>query len=148
MKDDWQPIITTDGNQTLAVIERLRAFDDNPKNYPVLTGAHIMGGAATAATDTAVRVNIDTILPRDLRARAVGAAMFKRLRDADRILMCDLYLLGRRGYVEVMKSTMRPDSLASGLTDAELERGFEIYEFNMAEYLKQHKLRKRKDWRG
>lgn len=149
MSDERRPIITTDGNQTLAVIERLKAYQsDNPKDYPTLTAAHLMGGETTEATDTRVRIEIDQIMSRDLRARATGAWLFKCLRG-NPVLLYDVYLLGRYGFVQLVKETMRPDSLAHGLTDKELERAWEIYEFNM-QLLAQAgaRMRKRKDWRG
>lgn len=151
MSDDEQRhIFSTDGNQTLAVIERFkRRFSDNPKDFPVLTAAHIMGGEADPVTDTRVSREIDRLLPRDLRARAVGAFMFKRLRDADAILLYDVYLLGRRGFVQILKETTRPDSLAAGLTEQELERAWEIFEHNMRLLAERGmRMRKRKDWRG
>lgn len=147
---DQRPVITTDGNQTLAVIERVkRAMSDDPKLFPKLTAAHLMGGPLIGATDTQVRREIDDVLPRGLRARAVGAFLFKVLRDANAILLYDVFLLGRAGFVQLLKETMRPDSLASGLSDKELEQSWSIYEFNMQLLAKRGAtLRKRKDWRG
>lgn len=144
-----RPIITSDGNQTLAVIERVkRAMSDDPKLFPRLTAAHLMGGEIIGAKDTQVRREIDDVLSRDLRARAVGAFLFKVLRDANPILLHEVYLLQRNGFVQLLKETMRPDSLADGLTDKEMERSWEIYAHNvqlLAE--KGIKWRKRKDWR-
>lgn len=152
MSDQSRPIITSDGNQTLAVIERVkRALSDNPKDFPRLTAAHLMGGEQTQAHDTHVRTEIDSIpgLSRDLRARASGAFLFKILRDAHPILMFDVYLLQRDGFVTLMEETMRPDSLAHGLTRKELERAWEIYEHNMKLLAARGaNLRKRRDWRG
>lgn len=149
---DHQRITLTDGNQRLDVIERLkRQMSDNPKDFPRLTAAHLMGGELIGATDTRVRTEIDAIpgLSRDLRARATGAFLFKTLRDANPILMYDVYLLGREGFVQLLKETSRPDSLAHGLEDKELERSWEIYEFNMQLLAKRGaQLRKRRDWRG
>lgn len=143
-------IITDDGNQRLVAIERVKKqLSDNPADFPKLTAAHLMGGEATAATDSRVRNEIDSILPRDLRARTVGAFLFKTFRDANPILLYDLYLLGRDGFVQVVKETARPDSLASGLSDKELERAWDIYHLNMQILAsKGGQLRKRKDWRG
>lgn len=145
-----RPVITTDGNQTLAVIERFKqVLSDNPKDFPVLTAAHLMGGESTSPLDTGVRNEIDNVMSRDLRARAVGAFLFKVLRDAHPILMYDVYLLQRKGFVTLLRETDRPDSLAHGLTDKERERAWEIYEFNMQLLAKSGaNLRRRKDWRG
>lgn len=151
MSDDDRPVITSDGNQTLAVIEKVkRALSDNPKDFPTLTAAHLMGGATSVgAIDTGVRTQIDQILPRDLRARVTGAFLFKVLRDANPVLLHEVYLLQRPGFVQLLKETMRPDSLASGLTDKELERAWEIYEHNITLLAKRGAyFRKRKDWRG
>lgn len=148
-KDTRRPIVTSDGNRTLSVIERMQQhLSDNPADYPTLTAAHIMGGAETDPTDTRVRTHLDSLMSRDLRARAVGAFLFKRLRDSNIVLCYDVYLLGRAGFVQLMKETMRPDSLASGLTDGEFERAYELYEFNMQLLANKGKLRPRKDWRG
>lgn len=147
---DHQRIITTDGNQTLTVIERVkRALSDNPKDFPALTAAHLMGGPSEEAQDTRVRTEIDTILSRDLRARASGAFLFKILRDAAPVLLYDVYLLQRRGFVQLLKETMRPDSLAHGLTDQELELAWEVFEHNMQLLAAAGaRMRKRRDWRG
>jgi hypothetical protein len=149
MSNDQRPIITSDGNETLAVIERVkRALSDNPKDFPTLTAAHLMGGPQTEAQDSRVRTEIDGVLPRDLRARATGAFLFKILRDANPILLYDVYLLQRTGFVLLLKETMRPDSLAHGLSDKELERAWEIFEVNMQILAKRGgQLRKRRDWR-
>lgn len=148
--NDDRPVITSDGNQTLAVIERVkRAMSDNPKDFPRLTAAHLMGGPTLVAEDTRVRTEIDTILPRDLRARATGAFLFKVLRDAHPILLYDVYLLQRTGFVTLLRETMRPDSLAHGLSDKELERAWEIFEHNMKLLAARGaNLRRRRDWRG
>lgn len=145
-----RPVITSDGNRTLAVIERFKKeLSDNPKDFPALTAAHLMGGEATSPLDTRVRNEMDNLMSHDLRARAVGAFLFKVLRDAHPILMYDVYLLQRQGFVTLLKETMRPDSLAHGLSDKELERSWEIYEFNMQLLAKAGaNLRKRRDWRG
>lgn len=145
-----RPIVTTDGNQTLAVIERFKnLLSDNPKDFPALTAAHLMGGEATSPLDTRVRNDIDALLSRDLRARAVGAFLFKILRDAHPIMLYDVYLLQRKGFVQLLKETSRPDSLSNGLTDKELERAWEIFELNMQILAKSGaNIRKRKDWRG
>lgn len=150
MNDNRRPVITTDGNQTLAVIERFKqALSDNPKDFPTLTAAHLMGGASTDPLDTRVRSHMDDLMSRDLRARATGAFLFKILRDAHPILLYDVYLLHRTGFVTLLKETSRPDSLAHGLSDKELERAWEIYEFNMQLLAKAGaNLRRRKDWRG
>lgn len=148
-QDTRRPIITRDGNQTLTVIERLRhELSDDPHDFPTLTGAMLTGGPETGAVDTRVRNELDTLMSRDFRARVVGAALFKRLRDSNIILCYDVYLLGRHGFVNLLRETMRPDSMADGLTDKELERAFEIYEYNMQLLADKGKLRKRKDWRG
>lgn len=150
MANDPKPVRITDGNQTLTVIERFRThLSDNPADFPTLTAEHLMGGKLLDAQDTRVRAEIDNVLPRDLRARAVGAFLFKRLRDSNVVLLYDVYLLQRAGFVQLLKETMRPDSLAHGLTDKELERAWEIYEFNMQLLAKRGaQWRKRKDWRG
>jgi hypothetical protein len=147
---DKRIVRTTDGNQTLTVIERLKQqLSDNPKDYPTLTAAHLMGGPSVEATDTLVRTNIDSVLTRDQRARATGAFLFKRLRDANPVLLHEVYLLGRQGFVTTLKETMRPDSLASGLSDKELERAWEIYEHNIKLLAEAGaRWRKRKDWMG
>jgi hypothetical protein len=144
-----RPVITSDGNQTLAVIERFkRALSDNPKDFPALTAAHLMGGEATSALDTRVRNELDTLMSRELRARAVGAFLFKILRDAHPILLYDVYLLQRKGFVTLLKETTRPDSMASGLEDKDLELAWEVFERNMQILAKTGaNLRKRKDWR-
>ncbi len=148
--DQRRPIITTDGNQTLAVIERLKThLSDNPADFPKLTAAHLMGAPLVGAKDTRVRTEIDEIMPRDLRARACGAFLFKTLRDANPVLLYDVYLLQREGFVQLLKETSRPDSLSDGLTDKELERAWEIFEFNMQRLAEAGgRFRRRKDWRG
>lgn len=142
-------IVTTDGNQTLSVVERLkRQMSDNPKDFPTLKAAHLMGGEAPEAADTQVATQIDLILPRRLRAKAVGGALFKFLLG-NPVLLYDVYLLGRQGFVHLLKETMRSDSLAAGLSDLELEVSWEIYELNVRELAaKGARWRKRKDWRG
>ena len=147
---DHKIIITDDGNQRLHAIERIkRQMSDNPADFPVLKAEHLMGAKLVGATDTQVRRQIDDVMPRDLRARAVGAFLFKILRDAHPVLMYDVYLLQREGFVQLLKETTRPDSLADGLTDKELERAWEIYEHNMQILAKRGAtMRKRKDWRG
>lgn len=151
-RHNQRPIITSDGNQTLAVIDRVkRHLSDNPKDFPALTAAHLMGGPSTEAEDTRVRTEIDSIpgLTRDLRARATGAFLFKVLRDAAPVLLYDVYLLQRQGFVQLLKETSRPDSLAHGLTDGELERAWEIFEHNMKLLAARGAhMRRRKDWRG
>lgn len=145
-----KPIITTDGNQTLAVIERelKDLLDKNPEDFPKLTAAHLMGTGVVAAEDTGVRNHIDTLIPRDLRARAVGAFMFKSLLG-NPVLLHELYLLQERGFIATMRETDRPDSLAHGLTDAELGRAWEIYKFNVEQLARKGAyFRKRKDWRS
>lgn len=147
---DHRIIITDDGNQRLHAIERIkRQMSDNPADFPQLKAEHLMGAPLVGAKDTQVRRNIDDVMPRDLRARAVGAFLFKILRDAHPVLMYDVYLLGRDGFVQLLKETTRPDSLADGLTDKELERAWEIFEHNMQILAKRGAtMRKRKDWRG
>jgi hypothetical protein len=146
---DHRIIITDDGNQRLHAIERIkRQMSDNPADFPQLKAEHLMGAPLVGAKDTKVRRQIDDVMPRDLRARAVGAFLFKILRDAHPVLMYDVYLLQRDGFVQLLKETTRPDSLADGLTDKELERAWEIYELNMQILAKRGAtLRKRKDWR-
>lgn len=145
---DHRIVITDDGNQRLTVIERTKRFlSDNPKDFPKLTAAHLMGGPASTPEDAHVRTEIDTILPRRLRAKAVGGFLFKSLLG-NPVLLYDVYLLGRQGFVQLLKETMRPDSLASGLTDLELEVAWEIYELNIRDLAKKGAtLRKRRDWR-
>lgn len=147
---DHKFLITDDGNQRLAVIERVkRAMSDNPNDFPTLTAAHLMGGVSGDKVDTGVATNIDTLLSRDLRARATGAFLFKILRDAHPILLYDVYLLQRAGFVQLLKETDRPNSLSSWLSDKELERAWEIFEHNMKLLAARGaQLRKRKDWRG
>lgn len=144
-----QQIHLTDGNQTLDVIERVkRHLSDNPKDFPTLTAAHLGFGGKEVPTGERVDYYIDQIMSRDLRSRAVGAAMFKVLTVAH-VLLYDVYLLGRFGFVQLLKETMRADSLAAGLNDKELERSWEIYEHNMQLLAARGAhLRKRKDWRG
>jgi hypothetical protein len=138
-----------DGNQALTVVERLGTeLSDNPKDFPTLTAAHLMGGDADPASDTRVSREIDAVLSRSLRAKAVGAGLFKVLRDKSPILLYDTYLLGRVGFVKLLQATMRPDSLASGLSQAELEQAWEVFELNMQQLAAAGaRLRKRKDWR-
>ena len=147
---DHRIIITDDGNQRLHAVERIkRQMSENPADFPQLTAEHLMGATLVGAKDTQVRREIDDVMPRDLRARAVGAFLFKILRDAHPVLMYDVYLLQREGFVQLLKETTRPDSLADGLTDKELERAWEIYEHNMQILAKRGAtMRKRKDWRG
>lgn len=144
-----RPVVTSDGNQTLAVIERFkRELSDNPKDFPALTAAHLMGGESLKPTDTLVRNFIDGVMSRDLRARAVGAFLFKVLRDAHPILLYDVYLLQRKGFVQLLKETARPDSLAHGLSEKEMERAWEIFEHNMHLLAASGaNIRRRKDWR-
>jgi len=145
---DHRLIITDDGNQRLTVVERIkRQMSDNPKDFPTLTAAHLTGGPASDPTDTRVRTEIDRIMPRKLRAKAVGAFLFKTLLG-NPVLLYDVYLLQREGFVALLKETMRPDSLAHGLSDKELEMSWETYELNMKILAtKGARLRKRKDWR-
>lgn len=147
---DHRIIITDDGNQRLHAVERIkRQMSENPADFPQLKAEHLMGAPLVGAKDTQVRREIDDVLPRDLRARATGAFLFKILRDAHPVLMYDVYLLQRDGFVQLLKETARPDSLADGLTDKELERAWEIYEHNMQILAKRGAtMRKRKDWRG
>jgi hypothetical protein len=64
-------------------------------------------------------------------------------------MLYDVYLLQRKGFVQLLKETARPDSLAHDLTYKELERAWEIFELNMQTLAKSGaNLRKRKDWRG
>lgn len=140
---------TDDGNQVLTVIERVKgALSDNPADFPALTAAHLMGGEKEQERDTRIATDIDAVLPRNLRARAVGAFLFKRLRDSNAVLLYDVYLLQRKGFVTLLKETMRADSLASGLTDKELELSWEVFEHNMQMMAASGaRMRKRKDWR-
>lgn len=129
---DPKPVIVSDGNSRLVTIDRVRrVLSDNPADYPKLTAEHLMHAKLVGAEDTQVRREIDAILPRDLRARSVGAFLFKILRDAHINLLYDVYLLQREGFVQLLKETNRPDSLSDGLTTKELERAWEIFEFNM-----------------
>lgn len=148
-----KPIRTDDGNQSLIVIERelKDVLNDDPSKFPKLTAAHLMGTPVIGAEDTGVASYIDAIMPRDLRARAVGGAMYKNLLG-NPVLLHELYLLGAtthgRGWILEMKATMRPDSLASGLTDAELGRAWEVFKFNVEKLAMLGRARRRKDWRG
>lgn len=146
-----RPVFTSDGNQSLAVIEQelKDALAKDPKDYQPLRVEHLMGAGVDPATNTRVSQEIDRILPRSLRARAVGAAFFKNFLG-NPVLLWELYELGAyshgQGWIRKIKETMRPDSLASGLTDAELGLAWEIYRYNvqlMAQ--KGATLRRRKD---
>jgi len=150
MSDDHKIIVTDDGNQRLTAIERIkRQMSDNPADFPALTAEHLMGAKLVQAKDTGIRNEIDAVMSRDLRARATGAFLFKVLRDAHPIMLYDVYLLQRDGFVQLLKETMRPDSLASGLTDKELERAWDIFDHNMQLLAgRGGQLRKRKDWRN
>lgn len=145
------PIIITDDNQSLVVIEQelSEALNKDPKDYQPLKAEHLMGGKSFSPTDSGVAANIDTILPRKLRVRAVGAAMFKALRDGDAIMLYDIYLAGEmshgRSFVKMMQETARPDSLAAGLTFLELEQAWEIFRYNTKALAERGRLRKRKD---
>lgn len=140
---------TTDGNQTLTVIERVKGvLSDNPADFPVLTAAHLMGGEKEKEQNTGVARNIDALMSRDLRARATGAFLFKRLRDSNAVLLYDVYLLQRKGFVLLLKETARPDSISDGLSDKELELAWEVFEHNMKRLAAAGaRMRKRKDWR-
>jgi hypothetical protein len=90
-----------------------------------------MGGEATSPLDTRVRTEIERLMSPTLRAKATGAFLFKILRDAHPILLYDVYLLQRKGLVTLLKETMRPDSMAHGLSDKDLEIAWETFELNM-----------------
>jgi hypothetical protein len=128
MSDDRKPVITDDGNARLSVIEP--DPDREPQDYPALNISHLQMPAIVAPTETTVAREIDVVLSRTLRARAVGAGMCKALMS-NPVLLYEMYLLGERGWIAKMKETARPDSLADGLTDAELGLAWTVFAFNV-----------------
>lgn len=143
-------LVSEDGTRILDIIDRTKAIlSDNPKDFPVLTAAHLMGGEASRPViATGIGPQLDMLMSRDLRAQAVGGGIFKRLRDADLVLACDVFALGRAAFIKVIKETSRPDSFADGLGEIELERAWEIFALNMR-LLEERgaRMRRRKDWR-
>lgn len=131
---DQKPIIISDGNQTLTTVDRVRKhLSDNPADYPKLTAAHLMRAPLVGVRDERLHIGekMDGVMSRDLRATAVGAGMFKYLRDASPILLHEVYLLGRYGFVRLMQSVERPDSMADGLTQRDYELAWEVFENNV-----------------
>lgn len=146
-----QLVTETTDDQILTAVEKVRGqLTDDPSQFPRLTAAHLMGGAVTTPNkNTGVALNIDDILSRPARAMFVGAFMFKWLRDSNPILLHEVYLLQRRGFVILMKEIERADSLAAGLTDKEYEIAWETFERNVQILAAAGAaFRKRKDWRG
>ena len=143
-------VIETTDDQIMTAVEKIRGqLTDDVTQFPKLTAAHLMGGPKEQETNTGVAHYMDALLSRKARAMFVGAAMFKRLRDSNPILLHEVYLLGQRGFVLLMKETERPDSLAAGLTNKELEQSWETFEHNVKILAAAGAaFRKRKDWRG
>ncbi len=149
---DRRPVITDDGNARLTVLESDGKKD--LQDYPKLNISHLQMPAIVKPDDTSRTVarEVDAILDRSLRAKAVGAGLFRMFKTHRNILL-ELYLLGEQGWIAKIKETMRPDSLAHGLTDAELGLAWETFELNIMEIAKMDTSRgafwrKRKDSRG
>ncbi len=154
---DPRYVFTDDGNQTLAVIEQEMnaALERRPEDYPKLTAAHLLGGlTAENIVDTRVATNIDALLSRSLRARASGAGIFKLFRDTNNVqIMFTIFEHGEashgQSFIRMMKDTMVPNSLASGLTDLELGAAWEVYRHNVIHTARAGAAwRKKKDSRG
>ena len=143
-------VIETTDDQILTAVEKIRGqLTDDVTQFPKLTAAHLMGGPKDIETNTGVANYIDQLLTRQARAMFVGAGLFKRLRDASANLLWDTHYLGPRGFVMLVRATMRADSLAAGLTDKELEYSWEIFDHNVKILAAAGAaFRKRKDWRG
>lgn len=144
---------TLDSNQRLDVIEQeMKEFmNKDPDEYQSLTASMLLSGVDQTPTQLAtdVATQMDALMPRELRARAVGAGMFKVLQ-VDGVLLFEMYELGAyshgQGWVRKMKETMNPNSLAAGLTDAELGLSWEVFRYNVQLLAERGaKMRRRKD---
>jgi hypothetical protein len=84
------------------------------------------------------------------RVYGTAAGLIKFLRDGDHgILAHELFLMGEPAFIAVMRKNENPQSIAAGLTDAQLG---EVYA-HLCEWVKSLArkgayLRKRKDWRS
>jgi hypothetical protein len=109
-----------------------------------------MGGPADRPRDTRVNREIDALISRRLRVQMVGLGLFKRFRDASVNLLCTVHLLGRHGFVRLLRETERPDSPVSGLTNAELEQAWEVFDRQIRVLAAAGRLayKRPKDWRG
>lgn len=84
------------------------------------------------------------------RVYGTAAGLIKFLRDGDRgILAWELYAMGEPAFIALMRRTEAPDSMAFGLTDAQLGEVYaRIRDYVEALAKKGARLRLRKDWRG
>lgn len=140
----------TDGDQVITAIEKIQGqLTDDPSQFPKLTAAHLMGGEKDPEQDTGTGTMLDTLMPRRTRAYFVALGMLKRLSDANPILLAEMHELGRDGWVRKMKEVERKDSLACGLSTADYEYAWEVFDYKVRQIAKAGAtFRKRKDWRG
>ena len=127
---DPKPVIVSDGNETLVTIDRVKRFmSDNPAHFPKLTAAHLMGAPLVGQKEAKAEIDLDDLMSRNLRAWAVGTVLFKSFVDRDQhILMHEVHLLQRDGFVQLMKMVERQDSIARGLSRRDYEYAWEVYD--------------------
>lgn len=85
----------------------------------------------------------DDIIGPKLRVWAVAKGLLLQWRDQPHLLF-DLYLFGEAAFIRVMRRTMRPDSMAAGLTDAQLGEVFAHVESFVKKVAAHGKWRRRK----